>query len=214
VGTDDLDVDAAGGERLGGLEGSGNHEAAGHDSHVGAGALDDAPAKLELVARTVDHRRGQATKPEVERTWGLIGGSHRGTGLDVIGWHDHRHSRDGAHEGDVLVALVRGSILAHRETGVRGADLHVEMGVADGVPDLLVRAARGKHREGARKRHMTRRRDAGRYAHEVALGDADIEEALRVGGLELAGLGGRSQIGVENDEVVVLVAELHEDTTI
>ena len=87
---------------------------------------------------------------------------------------------------------------------MRGADLHVEVRVADGVADLLEGAAGREHREGARKGHAARGGDAGGQAHHVGLGDARVKEAVGVGGLELAGLRGGREVRVKDDEVVVL----------
>lgn len=117
---------------------------------------------------------------------------------------------DNAHEGDILAALVRGAVLAHRDTGVRGTDLNVEMRIADGVADLLKGAASGEHGKGARKGNAAGGRDTGGNTHQVALGDAHIEEAVGAGGLKLAGLRGGGEVGVEDHKVIVLVGELDE----
>ena len=78
----------------------------------------------------------------------------------------------------------------------------------DGVADLLKGATGGKHGKGAREGDAARGRDAGGKAHQVALGDAGIIEALGMGGLKLAGLRGGRQVGIENHEVIALVAQL------
>ena len=57
---------------------------------------------------------------------------------------------------------------------------------------------------------MPGRRYTGGDADHVRLGDTRVVEALRVGGLELAGLGGGGEVGVQDHEVVVLGAEGHE----
>ena len=79
---------------------------------------------------------GQAAKTQVERPIGGIGATRRSTGLHVVGRDNHRHAGDGAHEGDVLVALVRGAVLAHGNSGMSRADLHIEMRIADGIAHL------------------------------------------------------------------------------
>lgn len=105
---------------------------------------------------------------------------------------------------------MRGTILAHRDTGVRGTDLNIEVRVADGVTNLFKSAAGGEHGKGAREGNTTGGRDAGSDAHQVALGDAHIEEAVGAGCLELAGLRGGGKVGVEDHKVIVLVGELDE----
>ena len=209
VHVDDLDGDALGGERVGRLERSGDHEATGDDGRVGALAHHDGAAKFELIVLgVVDHRRGQAAKTQVERAIGGIGATRRSTGLHVVGGDDHRHAGDGAHEGDVLVALVRGAVLAHGNSGMSRADLHIEMRIADGIANLLVGAAGGEHGKGARKGNATGGGDTRGEAHHIALCDAGVIEAIGEGGLELGRLGRSREVGIEDQEVVVLCAKL------
>ena len=105
---------------------------------------------------------------------------------------------------------MRGAVLAHRDTGVRGTDLNVKVRIADGVADLLKGAASGKHGKGAREGDAAGGCDASGNTHQVALGNAHIEEAIGAGCLKLAGLRGSSQVGVEDHKVIVLVGELDE----
>ena len=103
---------------------------------------------------------------------------------------------------------MRGAVLAHRNAGMGGANLDVEMRVANGIADLLVGATGGKHRKGARKSNVARGRDAGGKTHQVALGDTGIVKALRVGSLKLTRLRSGSQVGIEHYKVIVLIAQL------
>jgi len=166
-------------------------------------ALDDAPAKLEVIVVLVNDGHGQTAKPHVHRALCLICHANGSLGLDVIGRDDDRHARNGSHEGEVLVALVGGAVLAHRYARVRGPDDHVQMGVADGVSHLLEGATGGEHGKGAREHPVPRGRDAGSDAHEVLLRYADVDEAVGIGRLELARLGRDGEIGVEHHEVIV-----------
>ena len=210
VDVDDLGVDALGGEGLGGLERGGDHKTGGHDGHVGALAHDDALADLELIGLgIVEHGHGEAAEAHVDGALEVERGAHGGAGLGVVGGDDHGHAGDGAHEGDVLVALVGRAVLADRDAGVRGADVHIEVRVPDGVADLLERAAGGEHGERGAKDLLARGGNAGGDADHVCLGDAGVIEALGVGGLELAGLGGRGEVRVQDHEVVALGAERH-----
>ena len=86
----------------------------------------------------------------------------------------------------------------------------VEVRVADGVADLLEGAAGGEHGKSAREGSTAGGRDTGGDAHQVALGNAHVKEAIGAGGLELAGLRGGGQVGVEDHKVVVLGSELDE----
>lgn len=94
---------------------------------------------------------GQTGKAHVHGAVALVGGARRGAGLHVVGGNNHGHAGDDAHEGDILAALVRGAILAHRDTGVRGTNLNVEMRIADGVCEPAQRLAGGKHGKAARE---------------------------------------------------------------
>ena len=84
------------------------------------------------------------------------------------------------------------------------------MRVADGVADLLKGAAGGKHGKAAREGDATGGRDTGGDTHQVAFGDAHIEEAVGASGLKLTGLRGGGQVGVEDHKVIVLAGELDE----
>ena len=158
----------------------------------------------------VNDRCCQAAEAHVNRALKLIGGAHTGTSLDVVGGNDHRHTRNRAHECDILAALVRGAVLAHRNAGMGSANFDVEVRVANGIADLLVGATGGKHRKGARKSNAARGRDAGGKTHQVALGDAGIVKALRVSSLKLPRLRSGSQVGIEHYKVIVLIAQLDE----
>ena len=215
VHVDDLGIDALGSKLLSGLESLADHQAASDDGDVGTLAHDDAAAHLELVGLgVVDNRRGQTGKAHVHGAIALVSGARHGAGLDVVGGNNHGHAGDNAHQGDILAALVRGAILAHRDTGVRGTDLNVKVRVADGVADLLKGAAGGEHGKGAREGDAAGGRDASGNTHQVALGDAHIEETIGAGGLKLAGLRGGGQVGVEDHKVIVLVGELDESLAV
>ena len=49
---------------------------------------------------------------------------------------------------------MRGAVLAHRDAAVGGTDLDVQVGVADGVADLLKGAACGEHGKAGGKGHQ------------------------------------------------------------
>ena len=82
-----------------------------------------------------------------------------------------------------------------------GADLHVQVGVADGVADLLISTTGGEHGEGGGKGHQTHGGQTSRCADHVGFGDAAVEEAVGVGFLENIRLGGPCQVGVQHHQV-------------
>ena len=188
---DDLGVNTIGSERLGSLKRLGDHQAAGDDGHIGPLAHDHAATNLELIVlAVVDDRCCQTAEAHVDRTFKLIGGAHASTSLDVICGNDHRHTRNSAHERDVLAALMRSAVFTDRDARMRGADFDVEVRIADGIAHLLVRTTGGEHGKGARKGDVARGRNAGGKPHQVAFGNAGIVEALRVRSLKLTGLRG------------------------
>ncbi len=58
-----------------------------------------------------------------------------------------------------------------------GTDLDVEVRVADGVADLLKRAARGKHGKAGNKGDIAHGGQACSHAHHIALGNAAVKVA-------------------------------------
>ena len=208
---DDLGIDTIGSERLGSLKRLGDHKATSDDGHIGPLAHDHAATNLELIVLViVNDRRCQASEAHVDRSLKLIGGAHASASLDVIGGNDYRHTRDRAHERDVLAALMRGAVFTDRDTRMRGTDFDVEVRIANGITHLFVRAAGGEHGKGARKGDVARGRNAGGEPHQVALGNAGIVEALRVRSLKLTRLRSGSQVGIEHYKVIVLIAQLDE----
>ena len=208
---DDPGVDALFGQLLGGGDGFPDHQAGGDDGQVLAVPEGDAFAQLEVVGlRVVEHRHGQAAEADVDRPVVVDGGLHGGAGFHVVGGAQDHHAGEGAHQGEVLAALVGGAVLAHGDAGVGGADLHVEVGVGDGVADDLKGPAGGEHGEGAGENSLPGGGHTGGHAHHVFLGDAAVKEALRAGFLEDAGLGGGGQVGVQDDEFGVFGSQLRE----
>ena len=82
-----------------------------------------------------------------------------------------------------------------------GGDLHVQVGVAHGVANLVVGAARAEHGEGAGEGHVAGQGQARGHVHHVLLGDAAVEQAVavaRVGQL-LSGRGA-GQVGIHRHD--------------
>ena len=206
---DDSGGDAGLGQRLARLDGLVDQQAVGDDGHVAAIPEDLAPADLEPEAGlVVEHGDGQPAEAQVDRALVLIGGFHCGPGLHIVGGgHDH-HAGDGAHEGEVLAALVGGSVLPHRDAAVGGADLHVQVGVANGVAHLLEGPSGGEHGKAGGKGHQSHGGRAGGHGNHIPLGDATVEVPVRKGFFKGASLGGASQVGVEDNQVVVELAQL------
>ena len=206
---DHPDGDALGGQQLGGVQGLGHHEAVCQDGGIGALPKDLALADLEFkCGLVVDNGHGGPAEAHIDGALVLISGLDHGPGLHVVGGrHDH-HAGNGAHEGKVLAALMGGTVLAHRQAAVGGADLHVQMGVAHGVPGLLEGTASGKHSKAGHEGHQSHGGGTGGGGHHIALGDAAIEVALREGLFKGARLGGAGQVGVKDHQVIMDRAQL------
>ena len=200
---DDADVHALALGQHGGAQCLVGHQAGGNDGDVVTVGQLLALADLELVGlRVMENRRGQAGKAQVDRALVVVGGDDGGAGLDIVGRADDDHSGDGAHQGDILAALVGGAVLTDRQAGVGGGNLHVQVRVADGVANLLKAAARHEHGEAGNKGHIAHRGHTGGDAHHVLLGNAAVKVALGVSLAENLGLGGGGQVGVKNHQIV------------
>ena len=101
-----------------------------------------------MIPFLVEHGGGGAAKAHIAGAYHLVGGLDHGSCLHVIGGAHNGHAGDGAHQGEVLAALVGSAVLAHGNAAVGGADFHVQVGIADGVAHLLIGASGGKHGKG------------------------------------------------------------------
>ena len=127
----------------------------------------------------------------------------RGARRGVVRRHEHAHVGQDAHERHVLEHLVAAPVGAHRHAGMRGAYLHVQVAVAHRVADLVVGAARAEHGEGTREGDVARERQPGGHIDHVLLGDAAVEQALRVfgrGGGEGGRGGGAGEVGIDGHD--------------
>ena len=213
-GLDGADVDDPGGDsrlsqRLSGLHSLRHHQSGGNDGHVTAVPQHLALADLKPEALLlVKYGHGQAAEAQVDGALVGIGGLDGGLGLHIVrGGHDH-HAGNGPHQGKILAALVGSAVLPHGDAAVGGPDLHVQVGVADGVADLLKGPPGGEHGKAGGKHHHAHGGRAGGHRHHIALGNAAVEVPVGIGLLEHAGLGGAGQIGVKDDQVVMLRAQL------
>ena len=209
---DDADIQTLTLGQHGGAQRLVGHQAGGDDSNVVTIGQLFALADLELIGfRIVENRGGQTGEAQIDGALIVVGGDDGGAGLDIVSGAQHHHTGDGAHQGDILAALVGGTVLTDRKAGVGGADLDIQVGVADGVADLLKGAARSKHRKAGHKGNIAHRAHAGGNADHVLLGNAAVKVAVRVGLLEDIGLGGGGQVGVEDHQIVsALLGQLYQ----
>ena len=209
VDVDDGGMDAVGLQQLRGLQGLADHQAAGEDGHVSALAEDVGLADLKGVVLLEDGR-SQPGQAQVGGALVLRQGEDRLPGLLGVRRDDDGHARDGPHESQVLDTLVAAAVLAHADAGVGAAKLHVEVGIGHGVAYLVIGPARAKHGEGGAVGNEPHGGKAGRGGHHVGLRDAHVKEAVGMGGLEVLGHGGAGQVRVQDDHLVIPVAQVHQ----
>ena len=96
------------------------------------------------------------------------------------------------------------------EAGVRAVHVDGVVRVGTREEDLVERTTRDERREGVDERDVALGRHAGGNAHHVGLGDAALDEVVRVGLLDLEGVAGAAKVGLEHHDLVVLSNELLE----
>ena len=106
------------------------------------------------------------------------------------------------------------AVLTDRQSGMRSADLDIEMRVTDRIADLLKRSSGCEHGEAGGKGDLAAGSQSGCHAHHVRLGDAHIEMALRTDLRCLSGFGAAGQIGIQHDDVRILLHQLGQCLTI
>ena len=98
------------------------------------------------------------------------------------------------------------AILTHGNTGVGTADLHIELGIRNGVADLLVGSAGSEHGKRGAVGDQSHGGQSSRNIHHIGLSNAAVIKAIRMGGLEILGHRSASQIGIQHNDLVVLCA--------
>ena len=147
-----------------------------------------------------------ASQPHIHRAGGTDGLKHRRLHLTGIRRHDHPHIGQRPHDGDIFDGLVGSAVLTYADTAMGGDDLHIHLGIADGVPDLLKGLLRGKHSIGRPDDRMSKGGNARRDAHRISLRDAHGIESLRPPLLKLDASGGFRHIRSHNDQLGKLLA--------
>ena len=106
------------------------------------------------------------------------------------------------------------AVLAHGNAAVAGSHLHIQVGIADGVTDLLKGTAGGEHGEAGSEGHQSHGGSASGHGHHVFFGNAAVEVTVRERLAEHTGLGCTGQVGVKNDQIVMLGAQLHQSLAV
>ena len=191
-------------ERLGDLD------ATGEDGDVCSLAQHARVRQAANERFVIDLRHLVATHAHVDGA--RRGGSNADGGLcgAVVRRHQDAHVGKRPHHANVLEHLVRRAVLAHRDARMRGAHLHVKVGIAYGVPNLVIAAANAKHGKGRCKRDSPRKGEARCHANHVLLGNAHVHKAVWVSLLQLVGGCGSREVRVDRADVHALVGQLDE----
>ena len=211
---DGVDVQHAGADTLAGqlLGRSQRHlhrQARGGNGHIAAVAQGHALAQFKGIAGDgVGHRFDcQAAQAHIRRPVIVQQGLDRQTHLVAVAGVDHHHTGDGTHGAKVLDALVGRAVLADGQAAVRADDLHVQARIRDGVAHLLEGTAGSKHGKGVGKRHFAAGRQTGGHAHHVALGNAHVEKAIRIGLGKALGHGCAGQVRIQDHQLGILLGQ-------
>src|ERR1017187_720067 len=170
----------------------------------------DSKHKWRVLAS--DNRRGFARETDVlgpdvlEQQ--IVGRLAR---LDGVAGHHDRHVRQSAHGEQIFQRLVRGAIGSNRNSAVSAGDQYIEISVADGNPDLVQIAGRGKGPVGAEDRQLPfprqSRGGSGRRLFRNAHADPAIF-AFRFARIEIADSDRAGNVEAEADHSLIIAIVL------
>ena len=127
---------------------------------------------------------------------------------------DDRHTGNGAHNGEILIALMRSSIFAHGKTTVRGANLNVQVRISNGISDLLKSSARRKHGNRSGKDRTTGSSNTCGHTNHVGLGNAAVNKTLRICFAKLTRTRSFCKVSVEHEKIVMVAAKLYKSLAV
>ena len=140
----------------------------------------------------------------------VVSGLNSSLSLNSVGWNNDRHTRNGTHNSNILIALVSSAVLSYRETSVGSANLDVEVRITHRVSDLLKRTTRREHCKRSCKDLVTCSRNAGCHANHIGLSNSAVHEALRILLAVLAGTSCLCQVSVKDEKIVMLFTKLYQ----
>ena len=92
-------------------------------------------------------------------------------------------------------------------------ELHVELRITDAVADLVI-VSSGKYREGGTERDQAHRAQSGGHVDHVRFRDSAVKEPVREFLLEGVGHGCGREVGIQNDDPVIGLAQFHQGFTV
>ena len=140
----------------------------------------------------------------------LISCLYRSLSFHSIRRADNHHTGDGTHQREIFAALVACTVLTHGHTAMGSADLHIQLGIANGVTNLLKSTASRKHSEAGCKRNFTGSSKTRCNGHHVAFCNAAVKVAVGICLGKHAGLGRTCQISIQNNHIGMLSAQRYQ----
>src|SRR5690606_13639146 len=203
------DVDALLREALVGDDRGGDHESVGDDGRVAAFAELRRASEFEVGGLCVVHQRDLGTaEPQVDGAAVPVRGAHGRAHLELVTRDADDEAGQATGKRDVFDRLLAGAVLARRDAAVAARDLDVEPRVGDRHTELVEALEDEEAGEARDERDLAAGREATRHPDHVGFLDADVEEP--VGDLlgEERALGALGEVGVEDDDVVVLTPQV------
>ena len=105
------------------------------------------------------------------------------------------------------------AVLTCRDARVRAGDLDVEVGISNGVADLLEGSACREHREGCSHRSLAGCSKTCGNADHISLRNTAVKEAVGMRVAEDRGIGSRSKVGVQYDYIGSRISHLAQSLT-
>ena len=99
------------------------------------------------------------------------------------------------------------AVLAHGNARMGGADLHIQMGIADGIAHLLIGTSGREHGKGAGEGNLSHSSETRRNSHHVAFRNTAVDVAVGKYLLERIRLRSICQVRIQNHQVRILCAE-------
>ena len=196
--------DALLGQQIGGVHGMADHLTGGDKRHIGAATHPGGAIHLERALALGVHVLDRvAPHADVGRLVVGYQGAHELGGLEAVARQIHAHVGNRAHGGDILRRVV-----AHTQGAIghaaRDADeLDVGVGVRNVDLALLIRTRGHKGRRRGGPGLLAARGHAGGDAHQVLLGNADLNGLLGILIEERRERRGAAGIGTQDDDVLI-----------
>ena len=127
-----------------------------------------------------------------------------------VGGAHNREIGDRSHDPEIFEAVVTGAVEPHRHSGVVSDHSHRHSCVGAVGADLLATQQRSECGERGRIGDEAAGCHSGRNGHHVLLGDADVEEPLRMAFGEVGDAVGFGEIGGENHDPLVIVGDVRQ----